>query len=203
MPPADTPQRAPARVRLGLGAAVVVVLAALAVTVGIGVVRARGSGAEESVTIAPADAGHTSAAAGKLYVHVSGAVRAPGLYVLPQGSRVVDAVAAAGGFSHDAARDGVNLARAVADGEQLAVPRKGEAVPDAGAAAGGKTGGKVDLNTADEAALDTLPRIGPATAKRIIAWREQNGPFTSVEDLLAVPGIGEKMLETLRDLVTV
>ena len=201
----DQPPPSSARRRLGLGAVIVVVLVALAVTVGIGVLRGQTAPTQHvAVTARP-----TPSASAAAYVHVSGAVRRPGLYALPPAARLVDAVAAAGGFAKDAARDGVNLARPVSDGEQVVVPRKGEQpVPgpgDAapGAAPGGAPGSKVNLNTADPAALDTLPRIGPAIAQRIVEWREQNGRFTSVEDLLAVPGIGEKMLASLRDLVTV
>lgn len=189
-----------ARRRLGVGAVIVLVVAALAVTVGIGILRGAMSPVDEVLvdqTPVPAATG-----VGDLYVHVSGAVRTPGLYLLPAGARVVDAVAAAGGFSEDADRDAVNLARTLDDGEQLPVPREGEAAP-AGAAAPAPADGRVDLNAADAAMLETLPRIGPALAERIVAWREDNGGFTSVEDLLAVPGIGDKMLESLRDLVTV
>ena len=100
----------------------------------------------------------------------------------------------------------VNLARAVSDGEQLQVPLLGESPVDAGgetdAGAGEAGDGRINLNTAGEAELDALPRIGPAMAQRIIEWRDANGRFTSVEDLLAVPGIGDKMLESLRELVT-
>lgn len=195
--------RAPAaspRARLGLGAVIVVVLVALSITVGIGIVR--GSSAPiESVTI---DAEETTdaGAPASLFVHVSGAVATPGLYVLDEGARVVDAVAAAGGFAPGADEDAVNLARAVSDGEQLLVPVVGEVPTEVGT--GAPVGdGRVNLNTADATALDTLPRIGPAMAQRIIEWREANGRFTSVDDLLAVPGIGDKMLESLRDLVTV
>ena len=199
---AETPEASSARRRLGIGAVVVVVIAALAITVGIGIVR----GAMAPVDQVVIDATPTAAATGTagLYVHVSGAVRAPGLYLLPAGARVVDAIAAAGGFADDADRDGVNLARPVDDGEQLPVPRVGEAPPAVGSTTGaGASNGRVDLNSADAALLETLPRIGPALAERIIAWRDDNGPFTSVEDLLAVPGIGDKMLESLRDLVVV
>ncbi|WP_243074922.1 helix-hairpin-helix domain-containing protein [Microbacterium sp. SS28] len=187
------------RRRLGVGAAVVVVLAALAVTVGIGIVR----GAASPVEAVPASEGPgtDAAPAASVYVHVSGAVAAPGLYVLGEHARVVDAIAAAGGFTAEADRAAVNLARPLSDGEQLAVPVAG-AAPDPGAGAA-QTDGRVNLNTADAAALDTLPRIGPAMAERIIAWRDENGRFTSVEDLLAVPGIGDKMLEALRDQVSV
>lgn len=198
---AATADEVHARRRLGVGAVVVIVIASLAVTVGIGIVR----GALAPVDDVVIDATPTAAATGTagLYVHVSGAVRAPGLYLLPAEGRVVDAIAAAGGFADDAARDGVNLARTLDDGEQLVVPRVGEAAPAGASSGSAPSDGRVDLNTADAAQLETLPRIGPALAERIIAWRDDNGPFTSVEDLLAVPGIGDKMLESLRNLVVV
>jgi competence protein ComEA len=187
------------RARLGLGAAIVVVLLALTATVAIGILRGA-SAPIEAVTMD--DAVETDAAAGaSVFVHVSGAVATPGMYVLGEGARVVDAIAAAGGFAAGADEAAVNLARPLSDGEQLYVPAAGEAPAPQGAAAVGD--GRVNLNTADAAQLDTLPRIGPAMAARIIEWRDANGRFTSVEDLLAVPGIGDKMLETLRDLVTV
>ena len=193
--------RPAARWRLGVGAAVVVVILALAVTVGIGILRGVGAPteavvlAEEPAEISDAD----------IYVHVFGAVADPGLYVLRQGARVVDAIAAAGGLVDGADEDAVNLARPVSDGEQLEVPLLGAGPADGpeGASAAADPGdGRVNLHTAGEAELDTLPRIGPAMARRIIEWRDANGRFTSVEDLLAVPGIGDKMLESLRELVT-
>ena len=180
------------------------VLLAFAVTVGIGIFR--GSTGTETVTTAPTPSGHASAATGAgVYVHVAGAVRAAGLYRLEVGDRVADAIARAGGFADDAARDGVNLARAVTDGEQIVVPVAG-ATPEAagtGGTGGGAASGPLDLNTATREQLDALPRIGPALADRIVAWREQNGRFTSVDDLGSVPGIGDKMLANLRDLVRV
>lgn len=177
-----------------------VVLLALTATVAIGIVRGA-SAPVEAVTI---DAGGTTdaEASASVFVHVSGSVASPGLYVLDEGARVVDAVAAAGGFAPGADETAVNLARPLSDGEQLLVPAIG-ATAEAGAATAPSGDGRVNLNIADAAQLDTLPRIGPAMAERIIQWRDANGRFTSVEDLLAVPGIGEKMLETLRDLVTV
>lgn len=192
-----------ARRRIGIGAAVVLVIAALAVTVAIGIVRGALNPVED-VPVEPTSAPVATASA-DLYIHVSGAVATPGLYVLPTGSRVVDAIAAAGGFAADADRDAANLARTLADGEQLLVPREGETPVPAPSGVGSAPSGdaKVNLNTADSALLETLPRIGPALAERIIAWRDDNGGFTSVEDLLAVPGIGDKMLESLHDLVTV
>jgi competence protein ComEA len=139
--------------------------------------------------------------AAEIYVHILGQVAQPGLYALPDGARAVDAVAAAGGFTPTADAGGVNLARFVSDGEQIVVPAIGEAGPGAAPGVGGD--GRVNLNTADAAALDTLPGIGPATAQKILAWREQHGRFEAVEDLLAVGGIGEAKLDALRDLVTV
>jgi competence protein ComEA len=203
-PPAP-PRR---RLRLSIGAGVVLALVVLSAAVGLGILR----GQAEPVATVPltneggeADSEGTGSAA-EIYVHVLGAVTQPGLYVLDVDARLVDAVAAAGGTTDEADLAGVNLARILADGEQIVVPTIG-----AGAAApgGGSTGqsmpadGLVDLNTADQAALETLPRIGPALAERIISWREDNGRFQSVDDLLAVPGIGEKLLEGIRDGVRV
>jgi competence protein ComEA len=198
--PAPNEKLAP-RTRLGVGAVVVLVLLAFAVTIGIGMLRgATGTQVVEPVSTAsstpqvPAEAG--------LYVHIAGAVREAGLYRLAAGDRVADAVARAGGFADDAARDGVNLARPVADGEQIVVPVRG-AEAEAPTSGGSAADGLIDLNSATPEQLDTLPRVGPAMADRIIEWRETNGRFTSVDDLQSVPGIGEKMLAALRDLVRV
>lgn len=136
----------------------------------------------------------------EIFVHVLGAIEHPGLYGLTEGDRAVDAIAAAGGYTDDADRSFLNLARFVIDGEQIRVPAVGE-VP---AAAPGMTAqGLVNLNTADATALETLPRVGPALAARIIDWREANGRFSSIEDLLNVSGIGTKTFDGLKDLVTV
>jgi competence protein ComEA len=143
-------------------------------------------------------------------VHVVGAVRHPGVQRLASGARVADAVQAAGGLLGNAAAEGVNLARIVQDGEQIVVPTRDQwAASTAGAAAGsagaraGPGGGKVDINSADVATLDTLPGVGPTTAQRIVADREANGPFASVKDLGRVPGIGDKKLGSLKDLICV
>lgn len=171
----------------------VIVIAALAVLIGM----IRGTAEQgEAVTVAVDDARPPI-----VYVHVFGAVASPGLYRLEEGARVVDVIAAAGGLIAEADETAINLARPLADGEQLRVPAVGE--EPAAAEATDPGDGRVNLNTADIPALDTLPRVGPAIAQRIIDWRETNGAFTSVEDLLSVPGIGEKMLAGLRDLVTV
>lgn len=192
----DDQRLAPGRVRVGVGALVIGVLVAIAVTVTIGLVRGADAGVEHLP--APTAPDEVSEPA-QVHVHVSGAVRIPGLYRLPQGSRVLDAVAAAGGFAETAEESAVNLARPIGDGEQLHVPQEGDG-DGAGAPEGG---GTVDINTAGPDALETLPGIGPALASRIVAWREENGRFGSVDDLLAVAGIGDRVLAGLRDLVRV
>ncbi|WP_235038224.1 ComEA family DNA-binding protein [Microbacterium sp. 18062] len=190
-----------ARARLGAGAVVAIVLVALAVTVAIGMFRTTGA---PEIVQATTGADAPEVGPGEIYVHVSGAVSEPGLYRLVTGARVFDAVAAAGGLLDDADLEALNLARAVADGEQVRVPVVGETPPGTdGAEAGIGADGRIDLNAADAATLERLPRVGPAIAARIIEWRDANGRFTSVEDLRAVPGIGDKMLAALRDLVTV
>lgn len=190
--------RAPAKLRLGLGAVVVLVIGALSVTVGIGLLR--GQAAPNEVVPLADDA--IAMPTAEVYVHVLGAVARPGLYVLDASARVVDALAAAGGSAEGADLRAVNLARPLSDGEQLYVPTEGEAQAHE-AASGVDADGRIDVNTADQSQLETLPRIGPALAQRIIQWRENNGRFRSVDDLLAVPGIGEKLLAGLRDAVRV
>ncbi len=135
-------------------------------------------------------------------VHVLGAVGRPGLYRLPEGSRIVDAIAAAGGFAPDAARDGLNLARVLVDAEQVAVPVVGAVAAAGTGPQGVAADGRVNLNTADQAALETLPRVGPAMAQRILAWRAENGGFKAVEDLMQVSGIGQRTFEGMRAMVT-
>ena len=139
-------------------------------------------------------------------VHVAGAVVAPGVYSLAEGSRVIDAVHAAGGFAADANPDGVNLAAVVVDSQRVYVPRVDEvvAVDGAGGAAGGVAQSfPLNLNTATAAQLDELPGVGPATAAAIIAHRQQHGPFASVDQLGDVRGIGPAKLQAIRGLVTV
>ncbi len=184
--------------RLSVGAAVVLALVVLSVAVGLGLLRGQAA-PTESVPVATDPVGRTPS--GEVFVHVLGAVEHPGLFVLDADARLVDAVAAAGGTTDDADLAAINLARAVNDGEQILVPVRGAA---GGEGAGAPPGDdRIDLNTADQAALETLPRIGPALAERIISWREENGRFQSVDDLLAVPGIGEKLLAGIRDGVRV
>ncbi|MEV7608723.1 helix-hairpin-helix domain-containing protein [Microbacterium sp. NPDC089320] len=193
---ASTPPR---RLRLGVGAAIVLALVVLSAAVGLGLMRGQPAPAE-SVTLPTGDQTEVGVS-GELYVHVLGAVAHPGLYVLDLDSRLVDAVAAAGGTTETADLAAINLARILADGEQIIVPSLG--APEEEPGAGTAQDDLVDLNNADQAALEALPRIGPALAERIISWREENGRFHSVDDLLSVPGIGEKLLAGIRDAVRV
>lgn len=143
-----------------------------------------------------------SSAAASVVVHVGGAVASPGVYELPVGSRVQDGVDAAGGFAADADVDSVNCARVLTDGEQVVIARispEGESAAGEAAADGGS--GKVNVNVASVEELDELKGVGPATAEAIVSYREENGPFSSAEDLLEVPGIGESKLEGMRDQV--
>jgi competence protein ComEA len=140
--------------------------------------------------------------AARLYVDVVGAVRRPGLYRLPHGARVADALARAGGPTRKAQLELVNLAAPVADGEQVVVPRRGAGAAIAGpAGAAGATAGPVHLNTATLEQLDGLPGIGPVTAQKILDYRQQHGAFSSIDELDAVPGIGPARLEQLKGLV--
>ncbi|WP_116244960.1 ComEA family DNA-binding protein [Nocardiopsis sp. FIRDI 009] len=134
-----------------------------------------------------------------LVVHVGGKVAEPGLYTVPAGSRVADAVARAGGALPDTDLDTLNLARPLVDGEQVlvGVPAAGGAGEAAGA------GGPVNINRADVTALTRLPRVGEVIAAEIVAHRETHGPFASVDALVEVNGIGDRTLETLRPHVTV
>jgi competence protein ComEA len=147
--------------------------------------------------------------AAAVIVHVAGAVAQPGVVELPAGSRVVDAVRAAGGLRADAEPDRVNLAAELSDGQRVVVPVVGqeipaEVVPSGSPPASTQGGGpaKVDVNAAGAAELESLPGIGPATSAAIVAHRERHGPFRSVDSLLEVRGIGAAKLDALRDLVT-
>jgi competence protein ComEA len=145
-----------------------------------------------------------STTGGEVVVDVAGAVQRGGVYRLPAGSRVTDAVRAAGGLGTTADVDAVNLAAVVADGQRIYIPRVGEPAPVAVPVAVPSTAaGPVDLNTATIDQLDRLPGVGPSTAAAIIAHRQQNGPFRSVDDLAAVKGIGPAKVAALRGLVTV
>ncbi|MCS6582225.1 ComEA family DNA-binding protein [Curtobacterium citreum] len=228
-------------------AAVVVVVAVVVVLVGALAAGGGGPGGAGGVVVrgaptagaasggpspsagASAGAAPSAPGAGRVMVHVLGAVRRSGVVELPASSRVGEALERAGGATDDADLDRLNLARVLTDGERLYVPRVGQqevpealgpvadgaaAGPTAGAGAGAGSGGGsagtggegaavVDLNTADQTVLETLPGIGPGLAGRIIAWRDEHGRFTAVEDLLDVSGIGDVRFAELRDRVRV
>ena len=155
--------------------------------------------------VVPARASATAAGARLLVVDVVGAVRRPGLVRLAEGSRVADAIARAGGLRRGAERAGVNFAAPVSDGQQVVVPQRGAAV--AAGAAGADAGpaapstGPVSLSSATAGQLDTLPGVGPVTAQKIVAYRQQHGAFRSVDELDAISGIGPSRIANLRGLV--
>jgi competence protein ComEA len=218
---------------------VLLLLVVAAIVLGVRVAWARSSAQPQPITAAahgppdglvartvPAAFAPTAAtgmptAATVLMVHVVGQVRRPGVARLPPGARVLDAVQAAGGATSSADLNHLNLARPVADGEQIVVPKPGESVPVGGAPGAGAavpragagstgqgstsagSGGLVDLNTADGSALDSLPGVGPVLAQRILDWRTQHGRFSSVDELGEVSGIGDKLLAQIRPKVRV
>jgi competence protein ComEA len=157
---------------------------------------------EATPVVQPAALRAEPAPARKLLVHVVGAVRLPGLYELEDGSRIDDAITAAGGPKPKAALELVNLASPVGDGQQVVVPVRGSESADAGASLPGSAPAeRIHLNTATLEELDTLPGIGPVTAQKILDYRTEHGAFSSVEELDAVPGIGPATLAELLEQV--
>ena len=186
---------------IGYGAAI------LAVVV-LGGRYLQGSAAPPAPAAAPKLTTEQPRDAGTATVHVAGAVRRPGVYRLRPGARIDDAVERAGGPTRRADLGGVNLAAKIEDGRQVLVPERarasgGAAAPGGGSAAGGAAGQPIDLNTATLEQLDTLPGVGAITAQKILDYREQQGGFGSVDELGQVPGIGDKRLADLRELVRV
>lgn len=160
----------------------------------------------EPIEILPPPSPTPTATPAPLRVYVSGAVRSPDVYLLPVDAIVRDAIQAAGGATEDADLAAINLALPLADGVHVHVPRLGEATPAPGISGpvGGTAvsvagGARINVNTATLEELDTLPGVGPTLAQRIIDHR----PYSSPEDLLRVPGIGDATLARLRDLITV
>lgn len=156
------------------------------------------------------------AEAAEVTVYVTGAVQKPGLVTVPEGTRIAAAVEACGGMLPTAAKESINLAQVLKDGQQITVPERQQlpaqavsgaasaaAQAKAAAAGGAVSSGLVNINTADEKLLDTLPGIGPAMAKRIIEYRETQGPFTAIEELKRVKGIGEAKFAKLKDKVCI
>ncbi len=140
---------------------------------------------------------------GQVTVDVAGKVRRPGIQVLDAGSRVVDALEAAGGARAGVDLSSINLARPLTDGEQILVGLPAGVAAPAPSGGGSTATPLVNLNTATAEQLETLPEVGPVTAAAIVAWREERGGFTSVDELIDVDGIGEKTLETIRPHVSV
>lgn len=154
----------------------------------------------------------------EIFVDVQGAVERPGLYKLSSDSRVNDALVVAGGLNIEADREwfnkNINLAQKLSDGIKIYIPTKEEAEKEGLGTLGssgslgsgeviGVTTGKININTASKSQLESLPGIGPAFAQRIIDYRNSNGPFGKVEDLVKVSGIGEKTLEKIKDKITI
>ncbi len=142
-----------------------------------------------------------------LVVHITGSVSAPGVYTLPPGNRVADAIEAAGGMTEQADSEALNLAQVLGDGVHIHVPelitQNQENPQDPRTRSLSPLTALVNINTADQTELESLPEIGPHLAGEIIAYRETNGPFNTVDELLNVSGVGPVILETIRDLITV
>ena len=193
-------------------------LGALGLAVAAAVLLTGGDDTAPVVIVAPEPTAIPEQPPPGIRVHVSGAVMSPGVYEMSEGDRVMDAIASAGGVQPNADLASINLALRVQDEAQYHIPRLGEPTPvpnsapaqrtsvpnDRPPSAGGRTAPSlIDLNTATAQELELLPGIGPVMAGRIIAYREANGPFTSIDDVENVPGIGPKTLESIRPLSTV
>jgi competence protein ComEA len=220
-PPRRKPQSRPRRTVSRGAAFVATLIAVFALVVAVPRVISRGPDAEplpprpQPSALASPAAGDTRllsvsmpptpSSGSVVLVHVVGQVRHPGLVRLASGARVADALRKAGGTTRRADLSAVNLARPVADGEQVFVPAPGQSPPSSAQASAvspsGGAGSPVDLNNANESQLDALPGVGPVIAGRIVEWRRQHGRFASVEELTEVSGIGDATLERLRPLV--
>jgi len=217
-----------AKSRIGLGILSIAILFLLIQGVGTLLLVASGQ-AEEPASVVENSSQTTGEAYAaedtSLYVHITGEVSKPGMYELNSQARVNDAVEAAGGFTEDAYQSGINLARTLEDGEQIVVPsieevEQAQNAAGAGASSSSESGsatasqtsnasassspsGKVNINTADAETLKTLKGVGDATAEKIIADREANGPFSQPSDLMRVSGIGEKKFAAIKDSIVV
>jgi len=154
----------------------------------------------EAVTLRPAPTEKP------IIVQISGAVPRPGVYALPEGARVQDVISAAGGFLAEADKEFINLAQVLEDGERLDIPFMegfSPVIPTPVIEPVFSSSDLININTAASFQLETLPGIGPTTAGKIIAYREENGPFRSIEDIINVSGIGPGIYERIKDLITV
>jgi competence protein ComEA len=174
---------------------VYVAIAVAVIVIGARWIRSSGSGPSGGAELSfAADSAHEAEGTRDVVVHVAGAVERPGVYRLPAGSRVTDAVRRAGGFARGANRDAINLAARLSDGQQVVVPRPGTGEPSA---TGGQTG-PISLGSATVEQLDQIEGIGPVTAQKIIEFRDQHGGLSSIDQLDEVDGIGPSTMETLR-----
>jgi competence protein ComEA len=189
------------RLKVAAGAATIAGIAIVMISV---LTSAVVSGANEVVIPRELEASSTAQTPqeitqiGSVLVHVVGEVNIPGMYELPQNSRLIDAVMAAGGLAANAGECGVNLARYVKDGEQINIPASQDGCNPQ---PGNVSGQPVSLNQGTAEQIDTLPGIGPTLAQRIVQWRESNGGFNSIEQLNDVSGIGDKLYAGIKDLV--
>lgn len=179
------------------------------------------SGCYRSPQIVIENTASPSLSPAEIYVHVAGEVHLPGLYKLPQGARVADAIKMAGGATSDADMDALNLAMPLKDGDKIVVPKKASQGPEnpemhagiqipstanqnqeSGSLQSGGTS-KININTASAKELESLPGIGPVLAQRIVDYRAQKGGFKNIEEIKEVSGIGDKRFEAIKDLITV
>jgi len=191
---------------LGLSRAQTAVYAAIGIVLILLAVRAlrESTGTEPAaggVELAsePVGGGGAPAADGDVVVHVAGAVGEPGVYRLPAGSRVADAIERAGGPGQGAQPDAINLAARLADGQQVVVPERTAPGSAAVGAADPAAAGPISLGTATAAELETIEGIGPVTAADILAYRDEHGGVSSIEQLDEIPGIGPTTIEALSD----
>ncbi|HET8970091.1 MAG TPA: helix-hairpin-helix domain-containing protein [Candidatus Nanopelagicales bacterium] len=211
----DAEPVAPSGVVAAVGAGRALLLVALVAVVAAAWLTWHSQGADLAPRVIPAAVPAPSASAGAagspdapppLVVQVLGAVREPGVFRLPNGARVQDALRAAGGLRPGRSTGGLNLARRLVDGEQVVVGRRNPAaqVPNAGGGAGtSPPGAPLDLNTADQPMLETLPGVGPVTAAAILAYRTEHGRFTTIDQLQEVDGIGPVTYQRLAPLLVV
>jgi competence protein ComEA len=158
-----------------------------------------GDGEFTGLSSEPVGSGGPPASNGDVVVHVAGAVDEPGVYRLPAGSRVADALERAGGANGRADPNAINLAARLADGQQVVVPVRAASAAPAGTAPAGTDEGPISLGSADQAALETIDGIGPVTAADILEFRDENGGISSIEQLDEIPGIGPATIESLSD----
>jgi competence protein ComEA len=187
--------RTSSHLQLAVYAAIGVVLLLL----GVRAVRESGGEADAAdpgvrLASAPAGAPGDPASGGDVVVHVAGSVREPGVYRLPAGSRVADAIERAGGAAGGGEPNAINLAARLADGQQIVVPGRGTASANAAV-----EDGPISLGSADQADLEEIEGIGPVTAADIIAYRDEHGGVSSIEELDEIPGIGPATIESLSD----